>query len=84
MGREALICKPIRRRLFGERQIAVINKQFVFTILAIDISGITHVDIQQTIAVDISYADTGWPDLASFYSSLIGNVFKRPVAVIDK
>src|SRR5258708_23955002 len=44
---------------------------------------LAHVDIQQTVIIDIYYGDTGRPAAILWYSRQFGNVFKVQVASIE-
>ena len=56
MGGISVIIHSVFTGFFGKSQVTVIYIEFIMAFITIDITRITHIDIQPSVSVDISKA----------------------------
>ncbi len=82
MGGVPFVVQIVFPGFLGEREISIVNEQFILFIGSFHIPGIANINIQQPVAVNICHSHAGTPWFRSFYSCLLGNVFKNEIPFV--
>ncbi len=64
-------------------EIAVIDKQLVVSSGNVGITGLTNVNVTESIAVNVGECDAGTPDAGARYPCLVCNVFELKISSIE-
>ena len=83
MGGVASFVQAILCRRFCKRSVFVVDVEFIFIADAFLITGITNINIQPTIGVEIGKHDAGAPFVSVQDTGFFRHVFKLPVAFVQ-
>ena len=83
VGAEPFVVQAVGSGLLGKVAIAIVDKQFVFLVIACDVSRIANVDVEFAVAIYVGHGNSRTPAPGSSYSGLVRDVFELPVAFIQ-
>ena len=80
---EAAVGQSVRGRFFFKGSVALVDKQFVFLVVALDVAGVADVNIQPAVAIDVGHRHPGRPAPRSRYAGRFGHVLELQIAPIE-
>ena len=83
MGGVTRIIESCLLTFFSKCQVAVVDEQFVSSFFRIAFAGIANINIEITVAVNVSHRDSGLPSAFTIYTGRYCNFFEFKIAKIQ-